>query len=202
MEDLGRDGAHHRCQAVAEKTLGRDHQVQQPGARRVAQQDQGEVAEHEAEAADGPDPFAADAIGDVPQGDLAGDTDEADEPERPGRLAGAETDIDQVAGLVDLHGVPSVERTEIRCGDPPETAGPHRSGKGPVDGGPGRVDDVGGWGYAGRRQSRTVGFQAEILRPLSQQQIERHADSQQQEAQSTAGGAPAGLLDDGLRQWQ
>ena len=60
-------------------------------------------------AADGPDPFPADAVGEVAERDLPGNADQADEAQRPRRDGRAEADLHQVLGLVHLHRVPGVE---------------------------------------------------------------------------------------------
>src|ERR1700730_13032493 len=70
LEDLGRDGAHYRGQAIAERPLGRDHQVEQRRRGVAAERDQGEAAQDEAAIADHPYRLAPDAIGQMAERDL------------------------------------------------------------------------------------------------------------------------------------
>src|SRR6266850_4627784 len=113
LEDLGRDGGDDGCEPIAERALCEDHQVEQRRRGRLLEQQQRDIAEHEPEAAHRPHPLAPDAVGDVAERDLARDTGEADEAERPGGVARAEADLHEVLRLVDLHGVPGVEGAEI-----------------------------------------------------------------------------------------
>ena len=85
LEDLGRDRADDRGQAVAEHALRRDHQVQQRRCRRVAQQQQQQEGHGEAKAADRPHELAPDPIGQMAERDLARDAGKADAAQAPRR---------------------------------------------------------------------------------------------------------------------
>src|SRR5207253_6491584 len=94
-------------------------------------------------AADGPDPFPPDPVGDMAEQDLAGNAEQADDAERPDRDAWAEADVEQEFGLVHLHGIPDVQASEIAERDPPEARRRKRAPKRPVGVGPDGIDDVG-----------------------------------------------------------
>lgn len=155
LEDFEHDRAHDRGQPVAERALREDHQVDQRQHRRVFQPDQRREADREAEAADRPDPFAADPVGEMPEPDLAGNAEQADDAERPHRDTRTEADVEQELGLMHLHRVPDVQGTEIAERDPPEARGAQRAGQRPVGAGPHGIDDVGD-GLCGCRRRRGV----------------------------------------------
>src|SRR3989442_1459093 len=96
----------------------------------------------EADGADRPHPFAADAIGDVTEHDLTRNAGQAHEAEGPGGVARAEADLDEVFRLVNLHRVPRIESDEVAEHDPPEARRTHRAAERPLDRDPGRVHHV------------------------------------------------------------
>ena len=117
----------------------------------------------------------------MPEPDLAGNADQADDTERPRRDGGAEADLEQIFGLVDLHRVPDVEAAEIAERDPPEARGAQRAAQRPVGPGPDRVDDVRArCGRFRRRRGVAVGPQADIFGALAQQQIDRRQHHEHQ----------------------
>ena len=88
LEDLGHDRAEDRGEAVAERALRDDHHVEQRQRRTVlAAAISARKQMAKPSAADGPDPFAADAVGEVAERDLPGNAGQADEAQRPGRHA-------------------------------------------------------------------------------------------------------------------
>src|SRR5207302_10582302 len=99
LEDLRRDGTHDRGETVAQRALCDDHRIEQRRRREIVQQDERQSAKDKAGIADGPHPFTPDPVGQMAKGDLPRDRDEAYQPQGPGRLAGAETDLDQVFRL-------------------------------------------------------------------------------------------------------
>ena len=95
-----------------------------------------------------------------------------------------EADLDQVLGLVHLHGVPGEQRAEEAERDPPEAAGAQRRAPASSRSRP-RPDR--------RRSSRraapprrplrlAVGQQADVLRPAPHQEVERTQHEQHQQA--------------------
>ena len=136
------------------------------------------------------------------EADLPGHGDEAHQPQRPGCLAGAEADLDQVFGLVHLHRVPGEQRAEIGERDPPEPRGAQRPAERPVDCRPGMVDDVGVAAGNGLVRRHPIRLEPQILGPALQQQIERHQDRQDQETRGPARGAPPHFRDQALQPGQ
>ena len=191
LENLGRDGADHRGDAVAEHALQQHHRVEQRQRRHVLEQQQGQIAADEAEIASGPHPFAPDAIGEIAEHDLAGNAGEADGPERPGGVARAEADLDEILGLMHLHGVPAEQAREIGDGNPPEARRAHGARQGPVNGRPGVVDNVGARRVRGVGGAVAIRRKADVLRPVAQQQVERHKHDEGEHRKGRGGGAPA-----------
>ena len=113
LKDLEHHRAHDRGQAVAERALREDHEIDQRQHRREFQRDQRSEADRKARAADRPDPFAPDPVGEMPEPDLSGNAEQADDAERPHRDIRAEADVEQEFGLVHLHRVPDVEAAEV-----------------------------------------------------------------------------------------
>ena len=196
LEYLRHHRAHHRRQPIPKPALRRDHQIEPEHRRIVAQHEQRQKADHKAQIADRPHPFPADPIGKMAERDLAGHADQTDQPERPGRAVGRKADLLQVFRLVHLHRVPGVQRTEIPQRQPPEPRGAHGAPQRPVGRGPNRVDDIG----RARRRRRIrhavpIRPQAQILRPLAQQQVDRRQHDQDQQSEHPARLAPAGPED-------
>src|SRR5207249_5503555 len=104
--------------------------------------EQRDVADDESQSPHRPHPLAADPIREMAQNDLARDAGQAHEAEGPRRVAWAETDLDQVLGLVHLHRVPGKEAGEESEHDPPEASGLYRPPQRPVHGRPGRIHDI------------------------------------------------------------
>ena len=203
LENFQHHRAHDRGQAVAERALGEDHQIDQRQHRREFQGDQRGETDRKAEAADGPDPFAPDPVGEMPEPDLAGNAEQADDAERPHRHIGGEADVEQEFGLVHLHRVPDVQAAEIAERNPPEARGTQRAAQRPVGIGPHGIDDVRArCGRCRRRRGIAIRQQADLLGALAQQQIDRRQHGEDQNAHRGAGGAPAGLLDHVLHPWQ
>src|SRR5439155_23231702 len=103
--------------------------------------DQSRETDHQAKATDGPDPFAADAVGEMAEIDLAGNAEQADDAKGPDADAGREADVEQEFGLVHLHRVPDVQPGEIAGRDPPAPRGAERKLQCPVGIAPKRTDD-------------------------------------------------------------
>src|SRR5205085_7156796 len=129
------------------------------------------------EIADRPDPFTADPVRQMPECDLAGNGDEPDQAQRPGRLAGPEARLDQVFGLMHLDRIPREQAAEIGQREPPEPGRRDCPPEGPVDRGPGMIHDVVAL-LRYRRRGAAIGFETEILRPPTQQQVERSEQPQ------------------------
>src|SRR4029453_16489712 len=123
----------------------------------------------EADARERPDPFTADAIGQITQTDLASDAREADQPERPGGETRLKADVDQVFRLMHLDGVPGEEPAEKAERDPPEARGADGAGERPIGGRPRRIHDVRGMRARGGISDRhvAVGTESEIFRPAA-----------------------------------
>src|SRR5204863_6921988 len=100
--------------------------------------------------------------------DLAGHRHEADQSQGPGGFTGAESDLDQILRLMDLHRVPGEQAAEIAERDPPETAGEHSAAQRPIDRRPGVVDDVAVPAGVRGPGALAIRFEAEILGPSSQ----------------------------------
>ena len=112
---------------------------------------------------------------------------------------------------MDLHHVPGKQPTEIAERQPPEARGAQGPGQGPFDGGPGAIHhSVGasrGCGgcsllFAGRRCTRPIGQQPQVLWAPLEQQGKRAQGNERKAAQGNAGAAPAGGLDQLLQQRQ
>src|SRR5262249_56780889 len=131
LEDLRGNGPHHRDETVAESTLRDHHQPHQRIGRRALHEDEREVAEGEAETPHRPHPLAPDAVGEMAEGDLARDGDQAYEAESPRGVGRAEADLDQILGLVYLDGVPGEEPAKVAGGDPPEARRAHGAAERP-----------------------------------------------------------------------
>ena len=99
-----------------------------------------------------------------------------------------------------LHRVPGIAPAEEADAEPPEAVRADRPGDRPFDCGPVRIDD-------GRRPARrggacflrAVGQQAEILRPLGHDQVDRQQHEQGHQPERPAGAPPAILQDDRLQ---
>ena len=204
LENLERNGADHGREAIAEQALRDDHEIEQRRRRCMTEGEKGQQAEHEAQASHRPHPFSPDPVRKMAEPDLSGDGDQTHESKRPGRVGRAESDLDQILRLMDLHRVPGEEAEEVSHHDPPEARRTERAGESPVDGHPRRVHHVGRSTFAGRgaRGLVTVRLEPQVGRPVPQQEIERHQYSQHQQAQRPAGGAPAGPGDEGLQPGQ
>jgi PAS domain S-box-containing protein len=201
-EDFRRDRPHHRGQAVAERALRHDHHAEERDGRLTRQRDQHQAAHDKAAIADRPDPFAADAVRQMAERDLAGHRYQADQAQRPGRVGRGKPDLGQVFGLVHLHRVPGEQAAKIAGGEPPEAARPQRPGERPVDRGPGGVDDI-RRGLGGRSRRRlAVRMKADILGPMPQQQVQRPQQRQHQHAEHPAPAAPAAGFDPPLQPGQ
>ena len=64
--------------------------------------DQAWAADHKAEIADHPNTFPPDPVGQMTEGELTGNGDEADETKSPSRFICRKADLDQVFRLVDF----------------------------------------------------------------------------------------------------
>src|SRR5215469_1953963 len=104
--------------------------------------DESGIANGKACASGRPHPLAANPVRQCSEADLAGNADHTDDTEGPGRGERLEANLDEILGLVHLHGVPGDEGAEVAKHDPPESAGCHRARERPFDGRPGRVGDV------------------------------------------------------------
>ena len=195
LKDLGRDRAHDRGQAIAERPLRDDHHVKQRRAGHRVQPDQREAADDKTEIADRPHPFAADAVGEMTERDLPRNRDEADEPECPGREARGKARFDQIFRLMHLHRVPGEQAAEIGERDPPEAAGTHRAPKRPVHRGPAMIDDIGIAVGEGAALCDAVRHHAEIFGASLQQEVERPEQHDDEDAEADAGRAPARGVD-------
>src|SRR5438270_202439 len=82
------------------------------------------------------DALAPDPGRQMSEHDLAGNAEEAHEPECPAGVRRTESELDEVLRLMDLHGVPREEPEEVCNGDPPEAARTDGAGERPVDGRP------------------------------------------------------------------
>jgi hypothetical protein len=54
---------------------------------------------------------------------------DADQTQGPRRLHHVKSHLDEIFRLMDLHGIPGEERTEVAEGDPPKSAGAGGTGK-------------------------------------------------------------------------
>ena len=138
---------HHDCpddgsQAVAEHALRQHHDVDQQQCRRLRHRDQRRIADRKTEATRGPYPFAPEPVREMSKNDLAGNAKQADRAQCPDRDARAETDVQKIFGLVNLHRVPDIQCAEITDREPPEARRAKRAAQGPVDVGPIGVDDI------------------------------------------------------------
>ena len=195
FENLGGDRTHYGGNAVSERALRDDHQIEQQRRRGAAKSDEAEVADHKAEIADHPDPFAPDPIGQMAEGNLTGNRDKAHQTERPSRLVSPEADLDQVFRLMDLDGIPGKQRPEIAGGQPPEAPCAERPPECPIDRRPGMVHDV--LGAIGRSSTRNqpIRAKAHILRASPEQQVQRSQEHQQKDAEPNACGTPSRRVD-------
>src|SRR5579863_1423600 len=130
----------------------------------------------------------------MPEHDLAGHRDKADHAQCPSGGARREPNLDQVFGLVDLHGVPGEEAAEISNGDPPEAGCAQRPHQGPFHRRPVMVDDVPATLRGRCSWSGTVGNKSEILGPLPQQQVRRYQQDENENAERPARSAPTAFL--------
>src|SRR5207248_6784921 len=73
---------HDALPILAECALREDHQIDQRQHRCEFQGDQRRETDRKAGATDGPDPFAPDPVGKMPEPDLAGNAEQADDAER------------------------------------------------------------------------------------------------------------------------
>ncbi len=96
-----------------------------------------------------------------------------------------------------LHRVPDVQAAEVTERDPPEPRGTHRAAQRPVGCRPRRDRRCSrrGCGRCSCRRGVAIRQQADILGPLSQQEIDRREHGKDENAHRRAGGTPAGLLD-------
>src|SRR5438270_12698832 len=99
--------------------------------------------------------------------DLSRHAREADKAERPGGVLAAEADLDEIARLVHLHGVPGEKRAGITDRAPPEGRRAERRRERPVA----AARRVGR--RAARRRRIAIGMKTDLLRPRAHQQIER-----------------------------
>src|ERR1700722_20925076 len=99
--------------------------------------------------------------------DLARYAGEADGTERPGCDGRAEPDLHEVLGLMHLHCIPGEQRAEISQCNPPEPACAHGTAKRPVNGDPGRVNNIGASAGVGRivRGAVAIRFEPYVLGP-------------------------------------
>src|SRR5450759_4348891 len=174
--------SHDGGQTVAERALRQHHEVDQHQGRKELQRDQRREADRKTRAARGPDPFTPQPVGKVSEPYLAGNTEQTDQTQRPDRYAGAEADVEQIFGLVNLHCVPDVQSAEITERYPPEPRGADGAAEGPVDAGPIGIDDI-GYRLAGRRRRGvSVRLKADVLGALAQQKVDRREHDQNQYA--------------------
>ena len=205
IEDLGRDRTEHRGHAVAKRTLSDHHHPQQHRARVGLEREQGEIGQHETDAADAPDNLAANTIRQLPERDLTRHAGKTHRAQRECGVMGGKAGLDQVFGLMDLHRVPHEKRTEKSERQPPETRGTHRASQGPFDRGPGRIDNIAGTGRATCSTRHTlvaIGKQPEILGAPTQQKHQWREQQRRKDAQRQTRCPPARLLDDPLQQGQ
>ena len=143
LENLGDDGPHDGGDPVTEQTLGGDHDVDEPQRGMAAERDQGRKADRKPKPADGPYPFASNAIRQMTEPDLAGNSEKAHDAVRPRRDSRGEADFHQILRLMHLNRVPVVQAAEQSEREPPEPRGPHCSCQCPLDCSPGRIDHIG-----------------------------------------------------------
>src|SRR5215831_2667323 len=133
------------------------------------------------------------------EGDLARDGNQAHEAESPRGVGRAEADLDQVLGLMHLHGVPGEEPAKVAGGDPPEARRAHGAAERPVHGGPRRVHDVGGL------SRRALGWrciavrrEAHVLGAAADEEVERCQQHEHHDGHGPARRAPAASPDEEL----
>src|SRR4029077_14415353 len=114
---------------------------------------------------------------------LAGHADQPHEPERPAGASRAESDLDEILRLVNLHRVPGEQPEEVSKRDPPETARWTRARERPVDGRPRRVYDVrAARGGRATRGDVAVRLETDVIRSSPQREVEGHQDPPHQHA--------------------
>src|SRR5262249_44491451 len=134
--------AHDRGQPVAQRTLREDHKIDERKAWSVFQCNQRCKADCKAQTARRPDRLATDTVADMAECDLAGDAEQANDAEGPDADTGAESAIQKIFGLVNLHRIPDVKPAEIAERDPPEPRRAQRTSERPVGAGPDRIENV------------------------------------------------------------
>src|SRR5258708_25488448 len=106
LENLKHDRAHDGGKAIAKCALREHHHIDEPEIWRVFECDQHHETDREAKACDGPDGLAANAVRSVSQDDLSWNAEQTDKSERPDADIRREPDVQQIFGLVHLHGIP------------------------------------------------------------------------------------------------
>src|SRR5438477_1072582 len=128
--------------------------------------EQRRVADGEPELSDAPHPFTRDAIREMTERDLPGNSHQAHQAECPGSLLAAETDFDEITRLVDLDRIPAIHAAGITERQPPEARRAHRTRQRPVGA---RLSPG---GHIANRTRVAIGREAHILRPAAHEKIE------------------------------
>src|SRR5215469_2578477 len=191
LENLGGYRPHHRGQAISERPLGEDHRIEQCRSWRGSQSDQRQIADHEAQISDHPDPFSPYPVGQMTQRDLTRYRYKAHQSQRPSSLTRLDPDIDQIFRLVNLDGIPRIKAAEIAAGQPPKPPGAQCPSERPIDSGPGVVYHVRSVAGGLTARDQTIRTKAHLFGAVLEQQIERRQQHEQQNAERDAGGPPS-----------
>ena len=126
FEHIRWNGAEHRSHPVSDQPLHHHHEAQKRENRPAGECDQQEAAHDKSGAADGPYEFAAHPIGKPAKRNLSGHACKTHHAKCPGSERRVKPDLEQIAGLVNLHRIPDEERTGVTERDPPEAVRANR----------------------------------------------------------------------------